>query len=102
MTDAELDGKCKIDESRMKRIARGSGSLIIEVQLLLEEYKKYDKNEIMKGILKENKRDFIFKNSPTLSLILLGFVSPIVLKLLQNILNTRNCFWKAGNLRTGL
>ena len=43
MTDAELDGKSKIDDSRMKRIARGSGALIIEVKLLLEEYKRFVK-----------------------------------------------------------
>ena len=43
MTDGELDGKQKIDESRMKRIARGSGALLIEVQLLLAEYKNFQK-----------------------------------------------------------
>ena len=37
MTDGELDGKQKIDESRIKRIARGSGALIVEVQILLNE-----------------------------------------------------------------
>ena len=43
MTDGELDGKQKVDESRMKRIARGSGALLIEVQLLLAEYKNFQK-----------------------------------------------------------
>ena len=53
MTDGELDGKQKIDESRIKRIARGSGALIIEVQLLLDEYKKFQKIvERMGGLVK--------------------------------------------------
>ena len=43
MTDGELDCKQKIDDSRAKRIARGSGALIIEVKLLLEEYKRFSK-----------------------------------------------------------
>ena len=43
MTDGELDGKQKIDESRIKRIARGSGALIFEVQILLNEYKNFQK-----------------------------------------------------------
>ena len=43
MTDGELDGKQKIDESRLKRIARGSGALIVEVQILLNEYKNFQK-----------------------------------------------------------
>ena len=43
MTDGELDGKQKIDESRIKRIARGSGALIVEVQILLNEYKNFQK-----------------------------------------------------------
>ena len=43
MTDGELDGKQKIDESRIKRIARGSGALIVEVQILLTEYKNFQK-----------------------------------------------------------
>ena len=43
MTDGELDGKQKIDEGRIKRIARGSGALIVEVNLLLDEYKRFQK-----------------------------------------------------------
>ena len=43
MTDGELDGKQKIDESRIKRIARGSGALIVEVQISLHEYKNFQK-----------------------------------------------------------
>lgn len=43
MTDAELECKIKLDETRIKRIARGSGTLIIEVKLMLEEYQKFAK-----------------------------------------------------------
>ena len=43
MTDEELDCKKKIDESRIKRIARGSGSTILEVKIMMEEYKRFSK-----------------------------------------------------------
>ena len=43
MTDQELDGKKPVVESRITRIARGSGTSIKEVNVLLEEYKKFAK-----------------------------------------------------------
>jgi signal recognition particle subunit SRP54 len=43
MTEAELNCKQKIDDSRAKRIARGSGCTLIEVKILLEEYKRFSK-----------------------------------------------------------
>ena len=43
MTNAELDNKVKIDENRMKRIAKGSGNNLLEIKILLEEYKKFSK-----------------------------------------------------------
>jgi signal recognition particle subunit SRP54 len=43
MTDEELDKKKKIDESRVRRIARGSGCIPGEVNELLEEYKRFEK-----------------------------------------------------------
>ena len=43
MTNAELDGKVKLDEERIKRIARGSGTLIIEVKNLIDEHAKFAK-----------------------------------------------------------
>jgi signal recognition particle subunit SRP54 len=53
MTDGELDGKNKIDESRIKRIARGSGVTILEVKIMLEEYKRFSKIiERMGGLVK--------------------------------------------------
>ena len=53
MTDGELDGKNKIDESRIKRIARGSGVTILEVKIMLEEHKRFSKIiERMGGIVK--------------------------------------------------
>ena len=53
MTDGELDGKNKIDDSRIKRIARGSGVTIFEVKIMLEEHKRFSKIiERMGGIVK--------------------------------------------------
>lgn len=43
MTNAELDGKVKIDDKRTKRIARGSGTLPVEVKIMLDEYQKFSK-----------------------------------------------------------
>ena len=43
MTDAELNCKHKIDDSRAKRIARGSGCTILEVKLMMEEHKRFSK-----------------------------------------------------------
>ena len=43
MTNEELDGTKKLNETRMVRIARGSGTRPEEVNFLLEEYKKFAK-----------------------------------------------------------
>ena len=43
MTDDELDCLKKINETRIIRIARGSGTLPAEVQLLIDEYHKFAK-----------------------------------------------------------
>jgi len=41
MTNEELDGIKKMNESRMIRIAKGSGTRPEEVNFLMEEYKKF-------------------------------------------------------------
>ncbi|KAH3767142.1 signal recognition particle 54 kDa subunit [Pelomyxa schiedti] len=43
MTAAELDGKAAMTPQRMERIARGSGHPVMEVQLLMEQYKMFTK-----------------------------------------------------------
>lgn len=43
MTTAELDGDGALTHSRIVRIARGSGTSVEEVHILLEEYKKLGK-----------------------------------------------------------
>jgi len=43
MTNEELDGVKMLNETRMVRIARGSGTRPEEVNFLLEEYKKFAK-----------------------------------------------------------
>lgn len=43
MTDQELDSKVKLCDSRIKRIARGSGTLIQEVKMLIDEHGKFSK-----------------------------------------------------------
>lgn len=56
MTDAELDGKVPLTESRVNRVARGSGKSIEEVYVLLKNHKqmekmvgKIGKSKLMKG-----------------------------------------------------
>ena len=44
MNNDELICRVKIDENRTKRIARGSGSSLLEVKLMLDEYKRIAKN----------------------------------------------------------
>jgi len=39
MTDDELDGKAKLNASRIKRIAQGSGKNITEVKGLITQHK---------------------------------------------------------------
>lgn len=43
MTNDELDGNKKLTETRMIRIAKGSGTRPEEVNVLLEEHKKFAK-----------------------------------------------------------
>ena len=53
MTNIELNGKVNIDENRAKRIARGSGNTLLEVNLMLAEHKKMAKiMEKMGGLSK--------------------------------------------------
>lgn len=58
MTDEELDGVKQLNDSRINRIARGSGTYIGEVNQLIEEYKKMAKMvEKMGGMGIDNKKD---------------------------------------------
>ena len=43
MNDNELDGKSALNMSRIVRIAKGSGTSIEEVNIMLEEYKRLSK-----------------------------------------------------------
>jgi signal recognition particle subunit SRP54 len=82
MTDEELDRKKKIDESRMKRIARGCGCLPIEVHDMLEEYNRFSKMVEKMGKLTKNKGDLTnLTRNPGQMASQLGSIVP------QNILN---------------
>ena len=54
MTNEELDGVKRLTETRMVRIARGSGTRPEEVNFLLEEYKKFAKMVGKMGQMKLN------------------------------------------------
>lgn len=55
----ELNCKVKIDDNRVKRIARGSGSCFLEVKFMLDEYKKISKTmeRFSKGKFLEKQRN---------------------------------------------
>jgi signal recognition particle subunit SRP54 len=82
MTDEELDRKKKIDEFRMKRIARGCGCLPIEVEAMLDEYNKFAKMVEKMGSLTKGKGDLKdLTRNPNNIASKLGSMVP------QNILN---------------
>jgi signal recognition particle subunit SRP54 len=90
MTDEELDRKKKIDESRMKRIARGCGCIPQEVHDMLDEYNKFAKMvEKMGPLTKGNKDMSQLTRNPGQMASKLGSIVP------QNILNQLG---GAGNL----
>jgi signal recognition particle subunit SRP54 len=43
MTNDELDGNTPLTETRIARVAQGSGTKIEEVNILIEEHKKFQK-----------------------------------------------------------
>jgi signal recognition particle subunit SRP54 len=58
MNDRELDCKIKMDDGRIKRVAKGSGVLPIEVKLLIDEYGKFAKMvDKMKNMKNKNLTD---------------------------------------------
>ena len=83
MTEGELNCKDKIDDSRAKRIARGSGCHFIEVKFMLEEYKKFSKIVgRMGGLIKGKGGDLSqIQRNPNAFMNKIGGVLP------QNILN---------------
>lgn len=83
MTENELNCKDKIDDSRAKRIARGSGCHFLEVKLMMEEYKKFSKIvSRMGGLVKGKGGDITqIQRNPNAFMNKMGSVIP------QNILN---------------
>ena len=83
MTDAELNCKQKIDESRAKRIARGSGTSILEVKFMMDEFKKFSKIvERMGGLAKGKGADLSeIQRNPTQIMNRLNGMLP------QNLIN---------------
>ena len=83
MTEAELNCKDKIDDSRAKRIARGSGCHFLEVKLMMEEYKKFSKIvSRMGGLVKGKGGDITqIQRNPNAFMNKIGGVLP------QNILS---------------
>ncbi len=81
MTNDELDKKKKIDEGRMKRIARGSGCLPEEVAFMVEEYNKFSKMVEKMPKLAKGKDMTNLKRNPGQLAQTLGNIVP------QNLLN---------------
>lgn len=81
MTDEELDKKKKIDENRIKRIARGCGAVPQEVSDMLEEYNKFAKMVDKMPKLAKNKDMNQLKRNPGALASQLNNIVP------QNLLN---------------
>jgi signal recognition particle subunit SRP54 len=82
MTDDELDKKKKIDEGRMRRIARGCGCIPQEVADMMEEYNKFAKMVEKMGKMMKGKGDISqMSRNPGQIASQLGSIVP------QNILN---------------
>jgi signal recognition particle subunit SRP54 len=98
MTDAELDCKVKIDESRIRRIARGSGTIPQEVKLLIDEHGKFAKMvDKMKGLKNKNFNDT--RNSGQLAGQLQNMIPQNMLSQLGGAGNLMNMVKEMGGMQ---
>lgn len=98
MTNQELDGKVKICESRMKRIARGAGVYIQEVKALIDEHGKFEK---MIGKMKPGKNKGLenTRNPAELAGKLQGMVPQDMLNKLGGTENLVNMVKEMGGMQ---
>lgn len=100
MNEKELELKDKICDSRKMRIARGSGTSLIEVELLLENFKQIkklvDKFSKMK-LGSENMKD-IMKNPNMLKNKLAGAMDPNMLRQMGGMENIMGMMKEFGNM----
>ena len=101
MNDKELDGQVKFNESRIKRVARGSGTSIAEVNQLLEEHKKFQKMVEKMGNMKmNNQADMkqMARNPAQMMKKMQSAVDPKILKQIGGAGNLMNMVKEMGNM----
>ena len=101
MNSEELDGHKPLTESRMVRIAQGSGTRFEEVQVLVEEYKKFQKMVEKMGKLKiNNQADMqqMNRNPKQLMQQMGKAIDPKLLKQMGGMGNLMNMMKEMGNM----
>ena len=93
MTNDELDCKVPLCDSRITRVARGSGAHILEIKFLLEEFKRLKKmlNGFSKSKLgKGNQLENIARNPNQIMKKMQNFMDPRMLQQLGGMGNVMN------------
>ncbi len=101
MTDEELDGIKQLNETRIVRIARGSGTRPEEVAFLLEEYKKFAKMVSKFGEMKLDKQGDLKnlnRNPKQLMSQMAKAIDPKLLNQMGGMGNLMNMMKEMGNM----
>eukprot|EP00164_Ancoracysta_twista_P001024 GFYU01001334.1.p1 GENE.GFYU01001334.1~~GFYU01001334.1.p1 ORF type:complete len:513 (-),score=174.92 GFYU01001334.1:404-1942(-) len=104
MNDDELDGVCKLEASRMARIARGSGTSIREVSQLVEEHKRFSKMVSKMGKIGKGKGADLTqmsRNPQAMMRQLQGAMDPRMLQQMGGQQNMMNMMKQLGNMDLG-
>ena len=104
MTDQELDGHKAIIDTRITRIARGSGTSVRDVNVLLEEYKKFAKMVKKMGKLslgKANDMQNFMRNPQQMMRKVQSAVDPKMLQQLGGSQNMMQMMKEMGKLDMG-
>jgi len=101
MTNQELDGIKQINESRMTRIALGSGTRPEEVNFLMDEYKKFQKMvKGMSGLKLNNQADMqqLARNPQQMMSKMSKIIDPKIVQQMGGMGNLMNMMKEMGNM----
>lgn len=104
MSKVELDKICQPTEARMKAIARGSGTSMLEVHLLLEEFKnvqKMIKNLSNVNMGKGNEMQNLMRNPNQIMQKLGGAMNPQMIQSLGGMENIMGMLKQFGSMEKG-
>ncbi len=104
MNRDELEKNKPIDESRMKVLARGSGTSVLEVHLLLEEFKNVQKmiqNLSKVNMGKGNEMQNLMRNPNQIMQKLGGALNPQMIQTLGGMENIMGMMKQFGSMDKG-